>query len=192
MVLIVTLWQQLCRFLDRQVFKLTHRSQVTHICVSKLSIIASYNRLSPGRRQAIIWTNDGIGSIWSLGTNFDEISYIHTFSFQKMHLKMSSSVWWPFCLSLNVLNAVFLLEACKTSTVNSRYLALDGSQNSRARVKWFSRYLALSRIQDHRPTLPGVYNSQVCWAIIEVLTFPGSLHTSTSHQRQITTSNIRF
>ena len=84
-------------------------------------------------------------------------------------------------------------------TVDSRYLAPVGSQNSRARVKWFSRYLALSReghnsrIQDHRPTLPGVYNSHtVCWAIIEVLTFPGSLHTSTSHQRQITTSNIRF
>ena len=81
----------------------------------------------------------------------------------------------------------------------SRYLAPVGSQNSQARVKWFSRYLALSReghdsrIQDHRPTLPGVYNSQtVCWAIIEVLTFPGSLHTSTSHQRQITTSNIKF
>ena len=63
-------------------------------------------------------------------------------------------------------------------TVDSSYLAPVGSQNSRARVKWFSRYLALSRkghdsrIQDHRPTLPGVYNSQtVCWAIIEVLTF---------------------
>ena len=84
-------------------------------------------------------------------------------------------------------------------TVDSRYLAPVGSQNSRARVKWFSCYLALSReghdllIQDHRPTLPGVYNSQtILWAIIEVLTFPGSLHTSTSHQRQITTSNIRF
>ena len=47
-------------------------------------------------------------------------------------------------------------------TVDSRYLAPVGSQNSWARVKWFSRYLALSReghdsrIQDHRPTLPGV------------------------------------
>ena len=54
-------------------------------------------------------------------------------------------------------------------TVDSRYLAPVGSQNSRARVKWFSRYLALSReghhsrIQDHRHTLPAVYNSQtVC------------------------------
>ena len=51
-------------------------------------------------------------------------------------------------------------------------------------------------LQGHRPTYmtySGVYKSQtVCWAIIEVLTFTWSLHTSTSHQRQITTSNIRF
>ena len=33
---------------------LTHRGQVTHICVSKLTIIGSDNGLSPGRRQAII------------------------------------------------------------------------------------------------------------------------------------------
>ena len=33
---------------------------MTHICVSKLTIIGSDNGLAPGRRQAIIWTNDGI------------------------------------------------------------------------------------------------------------------------------------
>ena len=33
----------------------------------------------------------------------------------------------------------------KPGTVDSRYLASVGSQNSWARVKWFSRYLALSR-----------------------------------------------
>ena len=33
---------------------------MTHICVSKLTIIGSDNGLSPGRRQAIIWTNDNI------------------------------------------------------------------------------------------------------------------------------------
>ena len=37
--------------------RLTHWGQVTHICVSKLTIIGSDNGLSPGRRQAIIWTN---------------------------------------------------------------------------------------------------------------------------------------
>ena len=29
---------------------------------------------------------------------------IHTFSFKKMLLKMSSTKWWPFCLSFNVLS----------------------------------------------------------------------------------------
>ena len=53
---------------------LTHWGRVTHICVSKLTIIASDNGLSPGRRQAIIWTNAGILLIGPLGTNFSEIS----------------------------------------------------------------------------------------------------------------------
>ena len=39
---------------------LTHWGRVTHKCVSKLTIIGSDNGLSPGRRQAIIWTNAGI------------------------------------------------------------------------------------------------------------------------------------
>ena len=39
-----------------------------------------------------------------LGTNFSEIIIkIHMFSFKKMHLKLSSEKWRPFCLSLNVL-----------------------------------------------------------------------------------------
>ena len=34
---------------------LTHWGLVTHICVTKQTIIGSDNGLSPGRRQAIIW-----------------------------------------------------------------------------------------------------------------------------------------
>ena len=83
---------------------LTHWGWVTHICVKKLTIIGSDNGLSPDRRQAIIWTNDGILLIGPLGTNFSEIFIgIHTFSFNKMHLKMSSGKCRPFCLGLNVL-----------------------------------------------------------------------------------------
>ena len=41
---------------------LTHWRQATHICVGKLTIIGSDNGLSPGRRQAIIWTNDIVNS----------------------------------------------------------------------------------------------------------------------------------
>ena len=36
---------------------LTHWGRVTHICVSKQTIIGSDNGLSPDRLQAIIWTN---------------------------------------------------------------------------------------------------------------------------------------
>ena len=84
---------------------LTHWGRVTHICISKLTTIGSDNGLSPGRRQAIIWTNAGILLIWPLGTNFSEtLIEIHTVSFKKMHLKMSSGKWHPFCLGLYVLN----------------------------------------------------------------------------------------
>ena len=84
---------------------LTHWGRVTHICVGDLTIIGSDNGLSPGRHQAIIWTNAGILLIGPLGTNFSEILIeILTFSFKKMHLKMSSAKWQTFCLGLNVLN----------------------------------------------------------------------------------------
>ena len=63
---------------------LTHWGRATHIYVGKLTIIGSDNGLSPGRRQAIIWTNAGILLIGPLGTNFSEILIeIHAFSFKK-------------------------------------------------------------------------------------------------------------
>ena len=83
----------------------THWGRETHICVGKLTIIASDNGLSPGQRQAIIWTNAGILLIGPLGTNFNEISIeIHTLSFKEMHMKMASAKWHPFCFGPNVLN----------------------------------------------------------------------------------------
>ena len=88
---------------------LTHWGRATHICVGNLTIIASYNGLSPDRRQAIIWTNAEILLIGPLGINFNEILIgIHTFSFKKIPLKMSSAKWRPFCLVLNVLNHICL------------------------------------------------------------------------------------
>ena len=83
---------------------LTDWGRVTHICVSKIIIIGSNNGLSPGRRQAIIWTNARILLIEPLGTYFSKILIeIHTFSFKKMHSKMSSAKWRLFRLGLNVL-----------------------------------------------------------------------------------------
>ena len=85
---------------------LTHWGRVTHICASKLTIIGSDNGLSPRRRQAIIWTNAGILLIIILGTNFCEIiGKIHSFSFKKMHLKMSSAKGRLFSLGLNELKS---------------------------------------------------------------------------------------
>ena len=73
---------------------------VTHICV----IIVSYKGLSPDRRQAIIWTNAAILLIRPLGTKFSEMLIeIHAFSFEQMHIKMSSLKWPPFWRGFNML-----------------------------------------------------------------------------------------
>ena len=110
---------------------LTHWGRVTHICVGKLTIIGSDNGLSPGRRQAIIWTNDGILLIGPLGTNFNEISIgIQTFSFKKMHFKMSSAKWRPFCLGLNVLKIyvkISLKLELSVSVASSPFLFIFGT-----------------------------------------------------------------
>ena len=98
----------------RLLSSLTHWGRVMHICVSKLTIIGSDNGLSPGRWQAITWTNAGILLTGTLGTNFNEILIkIYQFSFKKIHFKMSSGKWWPSCLGLNMLRASF----CKISPV---------------------------------------------------------------------------
>ena len=92
--------------------QLTHWGRVTHICVGNLTNIGSNNGLSPGRRQAITWTNVGILLIGPPGTYFSEMLVeIHTFSFKKIHLKMASAKWRPFCLSLNVLIQASVLRS---------------------------------------------------------------------------------
>ena len=82
------------------------------------------------RRQAIIWTNAGILLIRNLGTHFSEIlSELHTFSFKKIDLKMSSTRWWPFCLGLNVLKLegiciIFMMKISICQHKLHRFLSL--------------------------------------------------------------------
>ena len=96
---------------------LTHWGRVTYICVN-LTIIVTDNGLSPGRRQAIIWTSAWILLIGPLGTNFSEILIeIVTFSFKKMRLKVSSAKWRPWCLGLNVLTDGNLSSAWPVSEI---------------------------------------------------------------------------
>ena len=102
---------------------------MTHIYVSKLTIIGSDNDLSPDRRQAIFWTNTGLLLIGPLGTNFREILIeILTFSFKKMRLKVSSAKRRPFCLALNVLKDVDFFKAVTEISWNLMTLWLTGSQ----------------------------------------------------------------
>ena len=82
---------------------LTHWGQVTHTCVSKLSIIGPDNGLLPGWHKAIIWTNAGILLTGPLGTNLSEILIeILRFSFKKMCLKMLCAKWQLSSRSLNM------------------------------------------------------------------------------------------
>ena len=77
--------------------------------------------LAPGRRQAIIFTKAGILLIRPLETNFSEILIeIHTFSSKKMHFKMSSGKWRPFCLGLNELS-ISRLRDFRWSCVKTSY-----------------------------------------------------------------------
>ena len=111
-----------CHFttIDCWVNCLSHLGRVTHICISELAIIGSDNGLSPGRRRAIIWNNAGILLYGPSGTDFSEILIaIHTFSFKKLHSKMSSPKWRPFCLGLNVLYQIWYSIRCYGNTVHT-------------------------------------------------------------------------
>ena len=63
------------------------------------------------RRQAIIWTDDGLLLIDPLGTNFSEICIKIQLLFQKIDLKMTTK-WWPFCLGFDVLTHCGLDICC--------------------------------------------------------------------------------
>ena len=118
---------------------------MTHICVRKLTIIGSDNGLSPGRRQAIIWTNAGILLIGTLGTNFIEILIeILIFSFKKMHLIVSSAKRRPFCPGLNVLR----LGTCRL------HLHMPNLQMSCRYFDYLTRYQDSSPSNGHQGGMP--------------------------------------
>ena len=89
---------------------LTHWGRVTHICINKTTIIGSDNGLSPGRCQAIIWTNAGILLIGTLGTNNSEISnqmsflFIREIAYENVIWKMAAILFRPQCVKAWVLS----------------------------------------------------------------------------------------
>ena len=89
------------------VLQLTRWGRMTHMCVSDLTMINSDSGLSPGRCQAIIWTNAGISFIEPKGINFGEtLIKIHIFAFRKGHLKknrLRNSIYFRLqCFKLHV------------------------------------------------------------------------------------------
>ena len=126
--------------------QLTRSGRVMHIYSTKLTIIGSDNGLSPGWRQAIIWTNAGILLIGALATNISEIlSKIYTFSLKKMHLKILSGKRRPSYLSLNVLS----LQPCtwgKFHNKCSSYLCVTVDNTTLPQCQiwlWFNRSILL-------------------------------------------------
>ena len=102
-------------------------------------IIGSDNGLSPGRRQAIIWTNDGILLIWPWGTTFSEILIeIHIFSFKKVYLKMSYAKCRPFCLCLNVLTCEVSIQCIYGRRIWSLLVCRCPSTLQCQAISWFS------------------------------------------------------
>ena len=106
----------------------------------------------------------GILFIGPWETNFSEILIgIQTFSFKKMHLKMLSAKWRPFCLDLNV------LRVCK-ETVKSRVCLMFHYYEIREFIKMRNK---MSNIQYLRPRIH-IFRSKTQW-----------LYTDTSIQSDI-------
>ena len=58
-------------YMTTTIIILSHWGRVTHVCVRNLICSGPDNGLSPGRCQAIIWTNVGILLIGPIGTKFN-------------------------------------------------------------------------------------------------------------------------
>ena len=107
---------------------LTHWGRVVHICVSKLTIIGSDNGLSPGLRQAIIWTNAGILLIGQPKKNqwnstWKSFIFVHENSFENAVWEMAAI--WCRCqcvketLSPNIAILVYCLPLCPFLTLQA-------------------------------------------------------------------------
>ena len=119
----------------------------------KLSTIGSDNGLSPGRRQAIIWTTARIMLIEPLGTNFSEMLIeIPTFSFKKMRLKMSSGKWRPFCVKQK------LFRSCQMQDLNQCWCIIKLTLRNELRIE-----IQYNDVMDMRLKM----SSAECWPFFQ-------------------------
>ena len=113
-------WQHQKDNRSKTVWDLNYWSGMTHICVSKLTIIGSDNGWSPGGHQVIIWINAETLFIWPVETQFNEISIKYN---KKMRLKTRSTKCRPCCFGLNVLT--HFLPRAAYALVN--WISIDSS-----------------------------------------------------------------
>ena len=146
--------------LSKDLRLLTHWGRVTHICVGNLTITGSDNSLSPVRRQAIVWTNAGILQIGLLATIFREICI---FSFKKLHLKMSSGKWRPFCLGLNALIHSFGSPPLNIWWWSSKFIQLKTNAIDLAfGLKWQNLFKDRSPTRQETPDQPLQWTRNFC------------------------------
>ena len=93
---------------------------VTHISVREIIIIGSDNGLSPGQRQAIIWTNAGILLIGPLVTNFNEIftNYFFQIRFILSSYIMIFSTYQTFFFNLVIRVSSVISDPYQTDKMN--------------------------------------------------------------------------
>ena len=105
-VMIIIIDIELAHFVASTLTSLTRWGRVTHICVSRLTIIGSYTVCRMVGAMPFSQTNATILLIRTLWAYSSEIlSEINAFlfTFNKMHMKTSCAKWRSFCLGLNVL-----------------------------------------------------------------------------------------
>ena len=127
---------------------LTHWGRVTHICVSKLTIIGSDNGLSPERRQAIIWTNAGILIIGPLGTNFSRNSniFIEENVIENVVCEMAAILSRPQCIKMKYSkifrqNVYIYCGMCMWSTLSAHHRHYHVVHTSSSVTRWQTRQL---------------------------------------------------
>ena len=143
---------------------LTHWCRVTHICVDKLTIIGSDMACRLDSTKPL---SEPVLEYCQLETNFSEISIgIQTFSFKKVHLKMST--WWrPFCIGLKV-----LMILCAILQVHVVHVGL-GTARSVWAPSWKGNVLLKkTRYLDHDINVSKVkWISRYCMAVTSAVTF---------------------
>ena len=126
--------------------------------VNWVSISSGYG-LSPVRRQAMTWTNAGLLSIGLLGTNFSAIRIgILSFSFKKMHWKLSSAEMAAILSRGRWVNS--MRTQYKQFCSCNRMTWLQPATRVNTRVT--TQYLQLNTRDGVQPLFPITLNDQAC------------------------------